>query len=379
MAEAFSYPPGVDLKRVSENFALAGSFQSAVPHGTGHINDTYLVATEQAGRQTRAILQRINRRVFPRPVAIMENIQRVLEHVGKKMQSMEPQEASRRILRLIPARDGKSYWEDEAGEVWRAYRFIEGARGFDVAESPRQVYEAARTFGLFQQRLMDLPPPSLHETIPHFHDTPERFRALERALALDSQNRAAGARAEIEFSLARAPLAAALARLQERGALTARPVHNDTKLNNVLLDAKTGEGLCVIDLDTIMPGLGVWDFGDLVRSASNRAAEDERDLRQVEIDLALFESIARGWLEALASALPVAERAALLTGAQVITLECGVRFLTDYLEGDIYFKTHRPGHNLERCRVQLALLRSMEEKGEALARILRRCESQAPA
>jgi Ser/Thr protein kinase RdoA (MazF antagonist) len=365
----------VNLQRISGYFEMQGTYVSAVPHGSGHINDTYRVETEQGGRRMRYVLQRINRRVFPNPAAFMGNIQRVLSHLKNKMSNLPSEEISRRLLSLVPARGGEYFRQDEEGEVWRAYRFIEGTCSFDVAQSPRQVYEAARAFGTFQRMLMDLPPPSLLETLPHFHDTPHRMQSLEKAIEKDAVNRAFGAGAEIEFCLSRIELSGSLSRLQALGALTLRTIHNDTKLNNVLLDEKTGEGLCVIDLDTVMPGLGVWDFGDLVRSAANPAPEDEKDLRRVEVDVQLFESITRGWLEALSGSLPASERGALLTGAKVITLECGVRFLTDYLEGDRYFRTHRPGQNLDRCRVQLALLRSLEQHEEALEGIVRGCES----
>jgi Ser/Thr protein kinase RdoA (MazF antagonist) len=363
----------VELARIVSQFEIPGVLGSAVPHGSGHINDTYLVETEHVGRRVRFILQRINRRVFPNPAAFMGNIQRVLSHLQRKMSDLPPQEISRRVLSLVRAKTGECFWQDEEGEVWRAYRFVEGARSFDVAQSPRQAYEAARAFGAFQRMLMDLPPPPLLETLPHFHDTPHRFQALEKAIKDDPKNRASEAGAEIEFCFSRSELSGSLTRLKAHGTLTERTIHNDTKLNNVLLDEKTGEGLCVIDLDTVMPGLGVWDFGDLVRSAANPAPEDERDLRRVEVDVNLFESISRGWLEALSGALVASERDALLTGAKVITLECGVRFLTDFLEGDRYFRTNRPGQNVDRCRVQFALLRSMEKQEEALERIIRSC------
>jgi Ser/Thr protein kinase RdoA (MazF antagonist) len=365
----------VELARIVSRFDIPGNFLSAVPHGSGHINDTYLVETDQSGRKVRYILQRINRRVFHNPAAFMGNIERVLSHLQKKMADLPPPETARRVLSLVPSRAGEGFCQDEEGEVWRAYRHIEGARSFDVAQSPRQAYEAARAFGAFQRMLMDLPPPPLLETLPHFHDTPHRVQALQRAVESDSRNRASEVAAEIEFCLSRSDLSASLTRLKALGKLTERTIHNDTKLNNVLLDEKTGEGLCVIDLDTVMPGLGVWDFGDLVRSAANPAPEDERDLRKVEVEVNLFAAISRGWLEALSGALAASERAALVTGAMVITLECGVRFLTDFLEGDRYFRTNRPGQNVDRCRVQLALLRSLERHEEALERIIRSCET----
>jgi len=363
----------VDLDLLNTRFDIPGTFLKAAPYGAGHINDTFLGEYDQEGRRVRYVHQRINRKVFPNPVAIMENIHRVVEHLRGKMASRPPVERERRILTLVPARNGASFWTDDGGEIWRTYRFIEGARSLDVPESPRQVYEAARAFAGFQRMLMDLPGPPLGETIPHFHDTPRRLEALRTAISGDLRKRGTDARMEIEFALGRQDLAVGLLRLKEQGRLGERGVHNDTKLNNVLLDERTGEGLCVIDLDTVMPGLGPWDFGDLVRSAANPASEDERDLAQVKVDTTLFEAIARGYLEELGALLSEAERASLVLGAKVITLECGARFLTDHLEGDRYFKVARSGQNLDRCRVQFALLRSFEAQEEELERIVESC------
>lgn len=359
----------MDPRRVCAQFELDGEFLSAHPYGSGHINETILVQTRAgSGSLHRAILQRINRRVFPDPLGMMGNIRRVLGHLQRR----EGHEADpRRMLTLIPARSGECWWQDDEGETWRAYRFIEGARSVDVAQTPEQVYQAARAFGAFQKQLSDLPPPPLAETIPRFHDTEQRLGDLERALGAAPPQRKDAAREAIEFARSHTGLAGGLLDLKRQGALVERPVHNDTKLNNVLLDEKTGEGLCVIDLDTVMPGLAACDFGDLVRSAANPAAEDERDLRKIRVEESFFAAIARGWLEALGEDLAPAERAALLTGAKVITLECGIRFLTDFLEGDRYFKVRRPGQNLDRAHAQLALLRCLEEREEELAAILR--------
>jgi len=375
LAGGFFYAPPVDLERVGREFEIAGTFLRAAPHGAGHINDTFLTEYEQSGRRVRYVVQRLNRRVFPDPVGMMENIRRVLEHLHGRITTRSSEEGERRTLTLVPARNGGGYCRDEAGEIWRTYRFIEGSRSVDVAESPRQAYEAARAFGAFQKMLIDLPGPPLKETLPGFHDTPRRLEVLQAAVSADTENRASQAKAEIGFVFRRSDLAGRLLRLRAEGTLSERVAHNDTKLNNVLLDAITGESLCVIDLDTVMPGLGPWDFGDLVRSAANPAAEDEQDLKKVHLDVTLFEGIARGWLEALSGVLPSSERAALVKAAMGITLECGARFLTDHLAGDRYFRVHRPGQNLDRCRVQLALLRSMEEREEDLEGIVQGCKT----
>jgi len=359
----------VDLRRVCEQFDLGGEFLSAAPHGSGHINETFLVQTGGQAGPRRVVLQKINRRVFPDPTGMMGNIERVVEHLRRKAAEAGRLDA-RRTLTLLPARSGACWWRDEEGETWRASPFIEGASSVDVAQSADQVYQAARAFGAFQRQLMDLPPPPLRETIPRFHDTTRRLRDLERAAGAAPTDRKDLARAEIDFACSRSDLAGRLAGLHRQGVLASRTVHNDTKLNNVLLDETTGEGLCVIDLDTVMPGLGAWDFGDLVRSAANPAAEDERDLRKVQVEESFFASIARGWIEALGDLLAPAERSSLLLGAEVITLECGIRFLTDFLEGDRYFRIRRPQQNLDRARAQLAFLRSLEASEERLAALL---------
>ncbi|HEV8375281.1 MAG TPA: phosphotransferase [Candidatus Polarisedimenticolia bacterium] len=363
----------MQISKIGEHFDIRGAFRGAAPYGSGHINETFLAEYDEGGRTVRYLHQRLNRRVFPDPVSVMENIRRVLEHLRRKLAQLGVARRERRVLELIPCRDGAGFWRDEEGEVWRTYQFIEGTRCVDVPESPGQVEQAALAFGGFQKLLLDLPGSRLHETIPHFHDTPRRMQALGEAVAADAAGRVVPAKSEIEFALSRVDLAGALARLRAAGDLAERVVHNDTKLNNVLLDGSTGEALCVIDLDTVMPGLGPWDFGDLVRSAANPSAEDERDLSRAKVDPQLFSAITKGWIESLGSVLAPSERGALVTGAKVITLECGARFLTDHLQGDAYFKIRRPGQNLDRARVQLSLLRSLEEREDELERMVERC------
>ena len=353
-----------DISAVARQFQIYGEFGGAVPFGSGHINDTYRVTFHQAGATVRYVLQRINHHVFKQPAPLMDNIQRVTAHLAAKL-SGEP-EASRRVLTLIPARDGQFFHRDAAGNYWRAYLFIEKARSYDTVENPRQAYEAARAYGQFQKLLADLPAPRLHEAIPDFHHTPKRLAALQKAIEADAGNRAVEARAEIEFALRRAAMTGVLLDAQ----LPERVTHNDTKFNNVLFDEATGEGICVVDLDTLMPGLALYDFGDMVRTTTSPAREDERDLRQVALQFPLFEALVRGYLAAAGGFLTPAEKRLLAFSGKLITFEIGLRFLTDFLAGDTYFKVHRPGHNLDRCRTQFKLVESIEQQEPAMNRLV---------
>jgi Ser/Thr protein kinase RdoA (MazF antagonist) len=363
-----------ELAALGRRFTLDGELVSAQAYGSGHINSTFLVTYRKGGRRVRYIQQRLNRAVFPDPEAVMRNIARVLDHLRRKLAGLGAAELVRRVLTLVPARDGRAWTVDDAGEVWRTYLFIEGARCHERAEEPREAFEVARAFGRFQRLLLDLSGPRLHETIRDFHHTPRRLAAFRRALDADPANRAGRARAEIEFVTAHAHLADGLLRLQEHGLLAERVIHNDTKINNVMLDEQTGEGLCVIDLDTVMPGLALFDFGDMVRGAAGTAREDEPDAGAVAVRPEVFVALAQGFLSELEGVVTPAERESLVLATQVMTYECGLRFLTDFLEGDTYFKVHRPGHNLDRCRTQLGLLRSLLEREEELRRLVERIE-----
>ncbi len=352
------------VTRAAGAFAIEGEFAGAAPYGSGHINDSYRAVFRQNGTQSRYILQRINHRIFKNPVTLMENIERVTAHLAAQVTG-DP-DRDRRVLRLIPTRRGGVLHVDTEGGYWRAYLFIDRATTYNSVESPDQAFQAAKAFGEFQRMLADLPAPRLHDTIPDFHHTPKRFEALEQAIAADLAGRVAAARPEIDFALARKPLAGALAGT----GLPERVTHNDTKINNVLLDDATGEGTCVIDLDTVMPGLAAYDFGDMVRTATCRAAEDERDLNKVRMEFRLFEALARGYLSTAGGFLTPAERDSLAVAGKLITFEIGIRFLTDYLNGDTYFKVHRQGHNLERCRTQFKLLQSIEEQEKPIRALL---------
>ena len=361
-----------DLRPIVPHFQIHGEFLSAEPYGSGHINDTYAATFNQGGTPIRYIIQRINHLVFRNPPALMENIQRVTNHLRSKLAEAGVEDISRRVMTVIPSRDGASYFQDAVGDFWRAYVFIENARTYDTLESEDQAYQAARMFGLFQKMLADLPQPPLNETIPDFHNGQKRYQTFLETLQADPQNRAATAREEIAFVIDHAWVFDVLPDLVAKGEIPVRCTHNDTKINNVMLDDATGEGLCVIDLDTLMPGLSLYDFGDIVRTTTSPAAEDERDLSRVAMRMSRFEAVARGFLESTGDTLTRAERAHLVLSGQLITLIIGTRFLTDYLAGDTYFKVRREGHNLDRCRTQLRLVRSIIEQQDAMNALIDR-------
>ena len=351
-------------RAVADQFEIGGEFLEAIPYGSGHINDTYRVKFHENGAPHCSILQRINHHIFKRPVALMENIERVTAHLAKQVAN-EP-DPKRRALSLIPARDGRAWHVDAEGYHWRAYRFIENARTFDSVESEEQAFQAGNAFGRFQELLAGLPAPRLHDTIPDFHNTRKRFEALQTAIAADVAGRASLAKAEIQFALAHESITGVLldANLPER------VTHNDTKFNNVLLDETTGEAICVVDLDTVMPGLALYDFGDMVRTTTSPAMEDERDLSKVALQFPMFEALVRGYLSSAGGFLTTREKALLAFSGKLITFEIGIRFLTDYLAGDTYFKVHRDGHNLDRCRTQFKLVESIEQQEESMNRLV---------
>ena len=352
-------PTRDDALAVLSCFAFDGTLVSLAPHTGGLINRSWL-ATMAGGR--RALLQRINRHVFHHPDEVMENMSRITHHVAAQLTAEGVADLSRRVLRLVPARGGADFHLDAHGETWRLLEWIEGTRSLERAATESQAYVTALAFGRFLSQLRDLPGPRLHETIPHFHDTPARLAALERVALEDPAGRAAGARPEIEALLARQALAQALAGPAATGELPERPTHNDAKIANVLFDEQTGEALCVVDLDTVMPGLSPHDFGDLARSTVSDSDEDERELGRVAVRPAFFQALVQGFVEGAGDGLSPAERSRLATGALVITYEQALRFLADHLDGDRYYRIDRPGHNLERARAQIALVTSLERE-----------------
>jgi len=362
--------PRHDVKTVGAAFRIEGTFVEAAPYGSGHINDTYAAVYAQGGTNVRYIHQRINHTIFKQPIQLMENVQRVTEHQHRILRASGAPDAERRALTLIPSRDGQPWHRDPDGNIWRTYRFIEGASTHDVIQNEEQAFQTARAFGAFQGQLATLGGARLHETIPGFHHTPSRFATLEKAIAADTANRAATCRAEIDFCLRQKSWVGRLVEAQARGEIPERVTHNDTKLNNVMIDHVTGEGICVIDLDTVMPGLALYDFGDMVRTSTSPAKEDELDLSKVTMRMPYFEALVRGYLATARSFLTKAERDALAFSGKLITFEIGVRFLTDYLQGDVYFKIHRPAHNLDRCRTQFRLTESIAQQEEAMNRLV---------
>ena len=356
--------PEHDIRAIAHEFALLGEFLGAEPYGSGHINDTYRLAYQQAGVPVRYILQRINHHIFRNPGALMENIQRVTGHLAAKSKGRP--DAQRRVLTLVPTRSGGGWHVDADGNHWRVYLFIENGRTYDAVESPGQAFQAAKAFGEFQGLLADLPAPRLHDTIPDFHHTPKRFEALLAAIREDAAGRAELCQPEIEFALARESVTGVLpdANLPER------VTHNDTKLSNVILDEASGDGLCVIDLDTVMPGLALYDFGDMVRTTTSPAKEDERDLSKITMQFPMFEALVRGYLSAAGGFLTPREKELLVFSGKLITFEVGIRFLTDFLAGDVYFKVHREGHNLDRCRTQFRLVESIEQQEEPMNKLM---------
>lgn len=365
--------PITDIREIATHFELEGGFVSAERYGRGHINDTFVVNVEVKSRTARYIFQRINEYVFRDPVALMNNIRRITEHLNTK--SVD----ARSRLSLVPGTDGGHCYQDENDRYWRAYPLIEGARTYDEVASTAQAREAAAIFGRFQNLVSDLPAPRLHEVIVDFHNTPAHYRQFHEVLRRDSHDRVRLCTAEIDRALAYEEVAAMLVALQNTGAIPERIAHNDTKLNNVMFDEQTGKALCVIDLDTVMPGLILYDFGDLVRTATSPAAEDETVHSKVKMRMEYFEALVEGYLSTAMDFLTDAEIEYLHVAGKVITIETGVRFLSDYLSGDEYFRIRRPGQNLDRCRAQFALVASIDEQLDNMRRAVTSVASKLEA
>jgi hypothetical protein len=354
---------------IISNFQIEGKFSRAEPIGAGHINDTYLVEFDINGSSNRYVLQRINRHVFHDLEGMMGNILAVTEHLSKKINAAGG-DAERETLTLIPTVEGNPYFENREGECWRGYHFINNASTYEIVENIQHAYHVGAAYGKFLSWLSDFPSHSLIETIPGFHHTQKRFEIFIDAVDEDELNIAQLVRNEIDFILKRKRYVSILVDAYEDGELPQRITHNDTKLNNVMMDDVSGEGVCVIDLDTVMPGLALYDYGDAIRSITNTAAEDEQDLSKVNFDEQVFEAYSRGYLESAGEVLTGREKEYLAFSALLMTLECGMRFLTDHLQGDRYFKIFRPGHNLNRCRTQMKMVVEMEERQGMMQRTL---------
>ena len=357
------------FNEIAAAFQCSGKYLGEEPYGSGHINDTFKVVYDEGGREVHYIHQRVNHNIFKDVPGLMDNIGRVTRHQRAKFDAAGAGEIDRRVLTLVPTVDGQDYFQDGEGDYWRTYVFIEDAVGIDVVENTGQAFEAAKAFGEFQCQLADLPG-RLHETIPNFHHTRSRHDTLMEAIEADAFNRAADVKAEIEFVLAREGMVDTVLDLLDSGELPERVTHNDTKLNNVLIDSATGMGMCVIDLDTVMPGTVLYDFGDMVRTTTTQVKEDEPDLSRIWMDIDYFEALVNGYLETASGFLVPKELELLPFAGKLITFNIGLRFLTDYLQGDTYFKTHRPGQNIDRCRKQFKMIQSMEEQMDAMQRIV---------
>lgn len=358
------------IDEVIEQFAFSGQLMTKQPYGNGHINDTFLLVYKMPDdSQKQYILQRMNHTIFRQPEELMENVVNVTEYLRKIILSQNG-DPERETLNVVKTREGGSFYKDSNDNYWRVFLFIEHTVCLEMAESEKDFYDSAVAFGNFQRMLADYPASTLHETIPNFHNTPSRFRDLQKAIENDVMGRASLAKAEIDFALAREAETSALTDLLKSGELPLRVTHNDTKLNNILFDEDTKEALCIIDLDTVMPGLSHYDFGDSIRFGASTGAEDEKDLSKVEVDLSLFEAFTKGFLEGCQGSLTEKEIEMLPMGAKLMTYECGIRFLADYLEGDVYFKVHRDGHNLDRARTQFKLVADMEAKWDKLTAIV---------
>ncbi|MEO8351040.1 MAG: aminoglycoside phosphotransferase family protein [Chthoniobacteraceae bacterium] len=360
-----AYDPS-KLLDVSRHFHIYGELLRAEPCKVGHINETYTATYDQGGVKVRYIHQRINHEVFRKPVQVMANFERVTRHLREKLATRGESGLTRRAITIIPAKNGRSYYRSPDGEYWRTFVFIENVRTYEAVESAEQAYQAGLAFGEFQSLLVDLPGARLHDTIPHFHNTRRRFDALERAIKEDRVNRAASAKAAIDWARKHEGLCDVILKAMEKGRIPERTTHNDTKFNNVMLDAQTGKAMCVVDLDTVMPGCALYDFGDMVRTTTSPTLEDELDLTKVRMRMPMFRALCRGYIEAAHAFLNKHERALIAFSGKLITFTIGVRFLTDYLNGDTYFRVHRPAHNLDRCRTQFRLVESIEKHEDAM-------------
>ncbi|MDR2102349.1 MAG: aminoglycoside phosphotransferase family protein [Treponema sp.] len=357
------------LMGIIPQFLIYGDFEGAAPFGSGHINDTFVSRWNQAGIRVRYLHQRINSRIFLHPDQVMENIQRVTSHIEAKLQAAGTPDRSRRTMTVVPGWDGRPWVRDGEGGWWRTYLFIEATHAKEFAVTAEEAAFLGKSVGNFQKQLADIPPPRLYETIPDFHNMESRYRRFYDALGKDVLNRVQNVKTEIVFMEENEERGCLLVRALREGRLPERICHNDTKMNNILIDNESGEALCLADLDTVMPGTVLFDLGDLIRSVTAGAAEDEQDLSRVHFDLAFFRAILEGYLSEASEFLVHGEKKLLTEAGRAMTQIMALRFLTDYLEGDHYYHIARKDHNLDRCRNQLALIKSMDSNWEKAERI----------
>lgn len=371
---------GLSIEEIKRNiavkFCIEGEISGLEPYGSGHINDTFrLICMLPDGTKKKYILQRLNDVIFKNPEGLMENVVKVSQFLREKI-VLAGGDPERETLNVIPIKDGGNYLvdlkEDGSKEYWRMYIFIENATCFDEVREPNDFYNSALSFGNFQKMLADYPAETLHETIVNFHNTVSRFADFKKAVEADICKRASGVTEEIQFVLNRGTDTHVICDALAQKKIPLRVTHNDTKLNNIMIDDSTGKGLCVIDLDTVMPGSALYDYGDSIRFGASTGAEDEKNLDLISIDLDLFDIYTKGFLEGCGGSLTREEIELFPMGAKLMTLECGMRFLADHLQGDVYFKIHRPNHNLDRARTQFKLVADMEEKWEQMQEIVRK-------
>jgi len=354
---------------LKEKFNIAGDFVGYEIFKSGHINTTVMARFEVDGKIKEYVFQKINKYVFKKPEEVMENISNVTNYIKNKLKS-RGEKTSRRVLKFYPSQSGKHFTIDENGDYWRVYKFVNKSITFNETDNLKVLEETGKAFGEFQQLLDGYPIKDLNIIIPHFHNTVNRYKIFKEVLENNPVGRVQKVQEEINQYLAIEQIATKMYKMQKMGELQLRVTHNDTKCNNVLFDEETGKYLCVIDLDTIMPGLVGFDFGDAVRFAGNTCSEDETDLDKVKLDFDKFEALTKGFISRVGTSLTKAEQETLALGAITMTVECGVRFLTDYIDGDNYFKTEYPEHNLDRARCQLKLALDMIENYDKMQEIV---------
>jgi len=370
LAEMQENSKSYNLKEIFGYFKAEGTFLKGEPYGSGHIHDTFLVETAEK-TEDNYILQRLNNNVFKNIPELQENIERVTIHLRNKLRNIPGSDIKRECLSLIPAVDGKSWILDSDGNFWRMYIFISNHKSYNIVDSSGKAFEGGKAIGRFQAMLSDMPGGPLHETIPWFHNIEKRLESFNTKVKEDPAGRVVFLEKDIENVLQREEKMKIILRLGREGKIPSRITHNDTKFNNILLD-EHDKALCVIDLDTVMPGFVHYDFGDAIRTAANRSPEDEKDLSKISMDINLFSAYAQGYLSQAGSTLNEVEKEYLAFAPQLITYTIGVRFLTDFIDGDRYFKIHHENHNLQRARAQLQLVNSMEEQYEEMRRIINR-------
>ena len=356
---------------IVHHFAINGEFEGIDPFGSGHINDTFLSRWNQAGTTVRYTHQRINQKVFAHPDELMDNIQRVTSHIREKFRASGEKDWSRRALTVVPGRDGKPFSRDSEGGWWRTYLFIEKSHTVELTTSPAEARLLGACIGAFQKQLADLPPPRLFDSIPDFHNMEKRYLRFYDAVSKDVCGRVKDVGPEIDFMKANEERGGILIRSLREGKIPERITHNDTKMNNILVDDEDEKAVCVIDLDTVMPGTSLFDIGDLIRTVTNAAEEDETDLSKVKVDLEYFRALTEGYLSEALGFLTKEENALITESGRNLTHLMGLRFLTDFLEGDHYYHTSRPGHNLDRSRNQITLIRSMDKHWEEAEKIVK--------